>query len=153
MKIIKLESFQKKELVDYFFEVQNDFDPPLFERISKKSNVENIDAYAEKLLLNANVFVIKNDIEIIALIAIYTNNKINYQAYIPILSVKNEWAGNGFATKLVECAITKAKDNKMRKVLVRTWQSNYKAISLYSKLKFKVKKEDNTNILFEKILQ
>lgn len=154
MKITKLDYTNKVQLVDYFLAVQYDFSPALFERIKNRSDVVSVEDYVEKLLINANVYAYFNlSSEIIAVIAIYTNDTISKNAYIPILSVKKNWLGKGLASSLVEQAIQIAKINFMKTITVKTWHPNTKAISLYSKFNFIIIEKDNSNVLFEKKLE
>jgi len=152
MFITKLNLDNKDEVVKYLIEVQNDFKPSLFERIKNRSNVSSIERYAKKILRNANVFVYK-DIdkkEIIALIAIYTNDITNFEAYIPFLSVHVDWIGKGLASRLLEHSIHTAKNNGMKIIKLRTWNSNSKAIALYTKFGFKINYIDELNVMFIK---
>ena len=148
----ELDINNKSELIDYLCKVQNDFDPPLFDRIKNRSNVANVENYAEKLLNNANVLVYKNikTNDIIGLIAIYTNDRINFEAYIPLLSVHVDWSGKGLASKLIEHSIQTAIENGMKTIKVKTWSSNYKAIALYTKFEFRIVSKDEFNVMFIK---
>ena len=150
MKIEKLQAKNKLDLINYLTEVQNDFYPPLFQRITERSNVKNIHEYCEKLLSKANVFAIFDLGKIVAVIAIYTNNTIEHEAFIPILSVKNEFKGRGFASRLLERAFHCAKEYEMKIVAVRTWPENKNAISLYTKNGFKTIKQDKLNLNLKK---
>lgn len=150
MKIETLQTVNKSLLINYLTEVQNDFNPPLFLRISEKSDAKNVNEYCEKLLLKANVYAILDMGKIVAVIAIYTNNTIEHEAYIPILSVKKKYQGRGFATRLLERAIQCAKEFNMKIINVKTWQGNKKAIFLYNKNGFKITQQDELNLYLKK---
>lgn len=137
-------------LIIYLTEVQHDFKPPLFQRIIERSNLDNIEKYVEKVLSKANVFVILDQDRIIAAIAIYTNNAVANEAYIPILSVKDKYKGKGYASKLLERAVQCAKEFEMKVINVKTWPENKKAIILYTKNGFKITQKDEVNLYFKK---
>ncbi|WP_446787894.1 GNAT family N-acetyltransferase [Macellibacteroides fermentans] len=146
MIIKKLEIENKLTLTQFLTEVQNDFNPPLFQRITENSDVSTINDYCEKLFLKANVFSIYDNKKIVAVIAIYTNDNIDQKAYIPILSVKDKYKGIGLATRLLEKALQCAKEFNMKIINVKTWPENNAAIRLYDKFGFKIQQKDKFNI-------
>jgi ribosomal protein S18 acetylase RimI-like enzyme len=137
-------------LSDYIKHVQFDFDPPLFERINKRSDVNTIESYALKLLTKGNVFTFLEQEIIVAIIAIYTNNSNDKEAYIPLLSVKKEFSGKGLATLLLERASNCAIENNMKVIYVKTWMGNKNAIALYKKNGYNIVKNDGFSLTLKK---
>lgn len=153
MKLEKLQANNKLIFINYLQEVKDDFSPPLSQRISENSNVKDINEYCEKLLSKANVFATFDRNKIVGVIAIYTNNRIKREAYIPILSVMNNYKGRGIASRLLETAVSCAHENKMKIVHVKTWPENKNAISLYKKNKFKIIKQDESSLYLKREIQ
>jgi ribosomal-protein-alanine N-acetyltransferase len=146
MKIKKLQIENRLMLFKYLIEVQYDFTPPLFQRISERSTVQNVNGYVDKVLSKANVFAILDKGKIVAAIAIYTNDIIECKAYIPILSVKDKYRGKGLASILLERVVKCAKECKMKVINIRTWPENKKAIELYTRNGFNIIQQDEFSI-------
>ncbi len=140
-------------LTRFLTEVDDLFSPPLFDRIKGESNTDSINQYAEKLLKHSNVIVILGNDGINGMIAIYTNNLDTKIAYIPILAIKKEFSGQGYATKLVESAAQLAEINKMDSIELKTWPMNIGAISLYKKALFRIFKTDLNNVYLRKTIK
>lgn len=127
------------DLIAYLNDVDSDFGVPL-------SNKVTITSFAEKLLINGKVFIVKKNNKIASCIGFYCNDIINYTAHLPILSTK-EWArGNGFARILIKKMFEECERYKMKNILCDS--VNPQAIALYKSLGFvEYKKEDNKSFL------
>lgn len=150
--IIKTANRQDKgKIRAYLMEVQNDFDPPLLNRIGKKSSVKTVDAYINKIFRFGSVLYFDQRQEIGGIVVIYANDKINKNAYIPLLSVKRKFSGQGIAALLIKHCLALAEKKEMKDVIVKTWKTNKPAIHLYDKMGFAVM-ESIEDIVFVKKL-
>lgn len=121
-------------LTQYLCEVDNDFEIPLSSRTELK-------IFSLKLLLHGHVFFAIEKKEAVGLIAFYCNNYENHQAYIPILSVKQNYRSKGYARQLINIAINVCRLYKMSTVAVDS--INPIAINLYKSVGFKTYKTDD----------
>lgn len=137
-------------LVEYLKSVENDFNPPLFERIRDRSNVYNVEEYANKVLSNASILYAIYSNCICGIVIIYHNDLVTKKGYIPLLSVRKEFSGKGFAKNLVQNAIKIAFEDGMNEILVKTWKDNNSAKKIYENLGFMLIDSD-TDLIFRKI--
>lgn len=121
-------------LTQYLCEVDNDFEIPLSSRTELK-------IFSLKLLLHGHVFFAIEKKQAVGLIAFYCNNYENHQAYIPILSVKQNYRSKGYARQLINIAINVCRLYKMSTVAVDS--INPIAITLYKSVGFKTYKTDD----------
>lgn len=121
-------------LTQYLCEVDNDFEIPLSSRTELK-------IFSLKLLLHGHVFFAIEKKTSVGLIAFYCNNYENHQAYIPILSVKQNYRSKGYARQLINIAINVCRLYKMSTVAVDS--INPIAINLYKSVGFKTYKTDD----------
>lgn len=121
-------------LTQYLCEVDNDFEIPLSSRTELK-------IFSLKLLLHGHVFFAIEKKQAVGLIAFYCNNYENHQAYIPILSVKQNYRSKGYARQLINIAINVCRLYKMSTVAVDS--INPIAINLYKSVGFKTYKTDD----------
>lgn len=136
MKLIKLDFSDKNisNVAQFMKENSADFNPPFSERV-------DIDTYAEKLLLVAEVVVlIDSNFDIGGLISFYANDNVNHESYISYLSVGEKFRQRGFSKKLLDVAISICKENKMSSIEVQTWTDNEKGIKLYQSFGFEKQK-------------
>jgi ribosomal protein S18 acetylase RimI-like enzyme len=149
MEITKLvyDSANQQKLIKFFQEVDNLFDPPLKERIKKRSNPRfGLEDYSEKVLKHSNTFAIIVDGNIVGSIMIYDNDDVNKKSYIPLLAIKKDFQGLGYSKKLLNLAIQQASNSKMNTIYVKTWYGNKLAAKLYQSLGFSLV-DNNTNDL------
>ena len=121
-------------LTQYLCEVDNDFEIPLSSRTELK-------IFSLTLLLHGHVFFAIEKKQAVGLIAFYCNNYENHQAYIPILSVKQNYRSKGYARQLINIAINVCRLYKMSTVAVDS--INPIAINLYKSVGFKTYKTDD----------
>jgi ribosomal protein S18 acetylase RimI-like enzyme len=98
MEIIKLTQEFKEHLLKLLNDVQEDFSPPLSQRVQ-------IDDYADKLLERANIYAIIINENIAGALAIYANDYENCRAYIPFLAVGQLYRDKRIATILISHTI------------------------------------------------
>lgn len=92
-------------------------------------------------MLHGHVFFAIEKKQAVGLIAFYCNNYENHQAYIPILSVKQNYRSKGYARQLINIAINVCRLYKMSTVAVDS--INPIAINLYKSVGFKTYKTDD----------
>lgn len=117
----------QEDLYKYLNDVDNDFGIPLSFKIDLKS-------FALKLIKYGQVYVIKEDKHITAMIGFYCNDNINNNAYLPILSTKEIARGKGYARILINMMIDKCKNVGMKYIYCDS--INPIAIALYKSLGF-----------------
>ena len=139
------------QLIEYLNSVQNDFNPPLFDRISNRSTVFSIEDYVKKVINNGTLLYTVHQDQISGLVVIYHNDYSTYNAYIPFLSVKKEFSGNGIAKFLVNEAIKLASESDMHEIKVKTWKENLAAQKVYQNLGFEIIETINDLTLIKKI--
>ena len=121
-------------LTQYLCEVDNDFEIPLSSRTELK-------IFSLKLLLHGHVFFAIEKKQAVGLVAFYCNNYEIHQAYIPILSVKQNYRSKGYARQLINIAINVCRLYKMNTISVDS--INPIAITLYKSVGFKTYKTDD----------
>lgn len=133
-----------KSLIDYLYDVNEDFEIPLSEKTDIKS-------FAEKLLQFGNVIIIEELDKIIGCIGFYNNDSINLKAYIPILSVKSNYSGNGYAKLLINETINECNKKGIKSINVDS--VNQIAIRLYKSFGFKTIKTMRTDTCNKEFLK
>ena len=148
MEILDLcdSSFFKEDIVEYLFEVNEDFKPSLTKRLSIKSNVQTIDDYVSKLIKYGIIKICEIDSEISGLIGFYVNDMDCKVAYIPILTVKSKYAKRKIGSLLVKQAIDYIKQLDFKVIKVETWKENLPALALYQRNGFIIEEENGENI-------
>lgn len=130
----------KSDIESLLLEVDIEFEP----RISSKNNITD---YAQKLVNQATVFPVYIEGVLVAFIAIYCNNYETKIAYLSMIAVKKELRGGGIGLNLVEIATKYIKSIGFKTFRLEVYNSNTKAISLYSKLGF-IEKENGGDSVF-----
>ncbi|WP_322971401.1 GNAT family N-acetyltransferase [Faecalibacter sp. LW9] len=151
MTINKANLTHKDQIYEYLKSVENDFTPPLFNRISNRSTVSSVEEYIEKVINNGTLLYTVHQDQISGLVVIYHNDYSTYNAYIPLLSVKQEFSGNGIAKLLVNEAIKLATESDMHEIKVKTWKENLAAQKVYQNLGFEIIETINDLTLIKKI--
>lgn len=106
-----------------------EFDPPI-------SSMVDLAIYAEKLSDLACVVLARHGDRIAGLAAIYVNDLKTRTSYIPVLGVRPDYRGCGLARRIILECLAQARTAGMRRVRVRTWQTNAGALRLYRALGF-----------------
>ena len=109
--------------------IDEDFTPAL----SSKVLIGN---FVDKIFDKAELIVEETDENIVGLVVLYCNDTENLQAYISLVGVLPECRGKGIAKKLMKQAVSLAKVNGMRTLLIHS--NNHIAISLYQSFGFEV---------------
>lgn len=120
-----------KMIEDFLYDVDKDF--PV--NLSKKVDLEN---YAKKLYEKATICCEIDDNMIIGMVAGYTDNIVDDMAYISLVGVRENYRGNGIASKLINRFVNIAKNKNINKIHVYTDSRNKNAISMYINLGFKL---------------
>ncbi|MBX4928433.1 GNAT family N-acetyltransferase [Rhizobium binae] len=98
----------------------------------------DIDAYALKILLNAERFEAWSDGMLIGLLAIYCNNPQQTSAFITNLSVFEEWRGRGIAGALLERSVALARQKGFEIIRLEVEAKNMAAVTVYRRHGFVV---------------
>lgn len=147
--IIELDNnvYNVRQLVQYLNYVDKDFGIPLSDKV-------DLDIYAFKLCTNGHVIAIVDEkAEIIGITGFYSNDKVKKIAHLPILSVKKEARGKGFAKQMISSMINICRQEGMEKIQCDS--VNPIAIALYKSFGFvEYRKEfrDNMEIVYLELL-
>ena len=131
-------------LVDYLKAVDEDFVMPL------SSKVDLLEL-AQKTLEYGYAYIALENGNVVALVTFYCNDKANAKAFLPILSVKKEFRGKGYARKLVNIVIDVSRLHEMQMVCVDS--INPVAIGLYKSVGFKTIRVDESHGIRKEYLQ
>ena len=131
-------------LVNYLKDVDQDFGTPL----SSKTNLEEL---AQKTLAYGHAYIVQENNNVVALVTFYCNDKINLKAFLPILSVKKECRGKGYARQLVNIVITESRLHGMHTVCVDS--VNPVAIGLYKSVGFETINVEQQSGIVKEYLQ
>ncbi|WP_165024554.1 GNAT family N-acetyltransferase [Dysgonomonas sp. ZJ279] len=118
------------ELAGYYRLLDSSFEPPL-------SSYVNIDTYADKLVNNAYVAILKSKDEFVGLFAVYINDKEGKIAYISSLAVMDKFKGSGYSKYLMDEAVNTAKQAGMQMVRFEVKSTYDRAIKFHEKYGFK----------------
>ena len=105
------------------------------------------EALAQKYEDNAQFFALYSDGETAAFAAFYCNDKTNKTAYLSLIGVLERFEGNGFGGILLDKVIEVSRSNGMEKLALEVRKSNERAISMYQKRDFIIKKQKDKNML------
>lgn len=144
--------FKPEDITEILDDVNHLFVPNLKSRILKRTGMKSFNEYIDKVSCNGSILLSYNKIEIEGICMIYHNNTISGEAYIPLLVIKNKFQNKGIGDKLIEYSFELAKNHKMKKVIVRTWSTNYNAIKFYCKKGFIIKEQNDNDLTLEKKL-
>ena len=128
-------------IYQYLVDVDEDFTPPLSERVEIKR-------YAEKLSSNAiNVFVSINTQDI-AHAAFYANDMSQSRAFLTSISVKSAARGRGVSDALMKDILLRSMKAGMTEIFLEVDATNTGAIRFYRKVGFEFSKgSDSTMFL------
>lgn len=76
-------------------------------------------------------FLLKQELELIGYISFYITH--DHECYVKALCIRPEYRKQGLGKKLLDFAITHAKENKCKSMFLHVKQSNYAAQNLYEK--------------------
>ncbi len=116
-KLVYQTFIEEEDLVNFIYEINDDFNPKLSERIQ-------IFDYSKKLIEHANFHVVKLDSLTIGLIAFYCNDLKTRNAYIPIMGIKNQFRGLGIGKKLLDLTIEYVRKEGYKSIYLETWEDS-----------------------------
>lgn len=108
-----MEKNNEKKLLDFLYTVNMTFPVPL-------SHKQNLSKYADKLMERGTLCTEIRNNRIVSLVAGYTDDVVNNQAYISLVATIPEFYGRGFATNLVKKFIAIAKKKELEAVHLYT---------------------------------
>lgn len=120
--------FDAKQLIQYLEYVDKDFGIPLSAKV-------DLEVYARKLLQHGHVLVAKEGEEAAGVIGFYSNDTIGRTAHWPLLSVKKETRGKGYAKQLIAKMISVCRSDGMERIQCDS--VNPIAVSLYKSFGFR----------------
>lgn len=103
----------------------DNFVPPLAQRV-------DIDAYAGKLVANAERFEAWAGGELVGLVAAYCNNA-TVTAFVSNVSVSTAWQGRGLASRLMQACIEHVRRCGLERIELEVDRQNAAAEALYKK--------------------
>lgn len=134
--MIKMQqNITNKMLLDFLLKVDKAFSVPL-------SHKQNLTFFADKLMEKGTICAKVRNNEILSLVAGYTDNVINNQAYISLVATISAMYGRGFAKKLVKDFV-EANDKSLDFVHLYTVATDIAAVSMYRILGFVEYKAEN----------
>jgi ribosomal protein S18 acetylase RimI-like enzyme len=123
----------KVQLLDFLNSVNEDFNPPLTEKVC-------LEEYVKKITEKAELIIEYVDDDIVGMVVLYCNDVISGIAYIPFCAVRKEFRGKGIAKSLMMSAINKVQERKLSTLAIHS--NNPIAIKLYQDLGFQIVEGD-----------
>ena len=117
------------DIYKHLLRCSDQFIPPL-------SVVVNIDEYAKKIASLADTIEVWDNNNLIGLVAIYLNDRVNKRAFITNVSTDESVQGLGIAKDLLHQAFGRAIALGFKFVLLEVGKDNLRAIALYKKAGF-----------------
>lgn len=146
---LKNTPFSSKDVCEFLSDVNLLFDPPLKDRINKRSDVKSFQYFVEKVLTKGFVLVQFNNVEIEGISLFYANDLKTFKSYITLVAVRSNYQGQGLGERIVKSTIDIIKYTGMKSINVKTWSGNFGAVALYEKLGFKIVNTINKDIILE----
>jgi len=144
----KIEPNNFDRVFNLLSKIGNDYIPPLNEQVN------NMEIYIQKIVTNADTFIIIDNNCDIGILSIYCNNLLNKKAFITTLGIATNYKGQGIAKKLLLFVIEYVKLNKFEKIALEVNKNNIKAINFYKKSGFSIVTENKNSLFMElKLLQ
>ena len=122
--------------------VDGDFQPPL-------SSSVNLAEYARKLCSKATIFSVHENGQLIALMAVYSNDLVSKIAYGPMFAVAHSHRACGLGTNLIKTTIDYLKKKGFKTFKLEVYKTNPRAITLYKRLRFVVVTETDKSVFVE----
>lgn len=118
-----------EEVYDFLNKVDTSFPIPLSEK-------QDLKTFSEKLITKGTLCAATDAGKIVSMVGGYTENIIDNKAYISIVATLDEYAGRGFAKKLIKEFICICKDKKIEAVHLYAVPSNLVAVNMYKSIGF-----------------
>lgn len=113
-----IDTIEKEELINFLYEVEDDFIPRLTDRFS-------IPYYAHKLITNARFFAAVSDSSIIGVIAFYCNDVNNQLVYCSILALTEKYRKLGIGSRLLNKMIEFARNTGFERVEIESLEGSF----------------------------
>lgn len=123
------------ELINFLTDIDDYFSPPLSNRV-------DLQEYAEKIIKLSEIYSVKDNNEIIALVSTYLNNN---SAYITLFAIKKNFHGQGISYKLFDFLRKKIKEKSIDELKLEVYKNNIRAIRFYQKLDFNIVSENKSS--------
>lgn len=133
--VYKVNTVTKQEVLTHLRECNNNFFPPLAERV-------NVDEYAQKIFEKSVTFEAWNGKTLAGLLAAYFNDISDNSVFITNVSVLKDFMGLGIASKLLEECIGYGYKENFKEIKLEVRWDNHHAIGLYRKFDFKIDGKD-----------
>lgn len=140
---IKINRISLEELIGIHISCDNDFVPPLSQRVK-------ISEYCKKLFSKAEIISFHRDGELQGVVAMYCNDNMGHTAYISSICVHPEARGRKAGGKLLDYSIGLAQEKGMGKVRLEVGRANKSALALYASRGFIVASEGIDTLYMEK---
>lgn len=132
-------NLEKNQIVSFLQSINNDFNPPLTEKV-------NLYEYVDKILNKAHIiYRLSQENKIIGLLVLYCNDEIELKSYATLLGVDKNYRGKGLARSMMNEAIEYVK--KRNYLTISLYSNNNIAISLYKDLGFTIKEDGDRKYL------
>jgi len=122
-----------ERVINFFQLVDNDFVPPLSKRFDIKKEIKSLFKHQEKFLL------LEKKGRIIGVLS-FSEDKNKKYALISYLVIHPAYRDKNLGRNLLEECFNLLIGDKIPKVIIQTWSTNQKALDLYSKKGFVIKK-------------
>ena len=125
----KIKEACQKEIFFHLHECNDNFVPPLSEKV-------NLEEYAKKIAEFAVTFEAWAGKVLAGLVAAYLNNRENHIGYITSVSTLADFKGNGIANELLKMCFGYAREHQFTVLELEVSTNNRPAIQLYKKYGF-----------------
>lgn len=125
----------KNEILRFLKDIDNDFYPPLSEKVILEEYVDKI--YQKSHLISHCL----DDGKVVGLVVVYCNDFINYRAYVALVGVLKDYRGKGIAEMMMRECIDYVRNNNFKTIGIHL--NNQIAINLYKKLGFNIIEDGN----------
>ena len=140
-----LNKASEADIRDHLLRCNNDFVPHLSSRVE-------ISDYARKISDNATRIEAWVGDNLVGLLAVYVNDRENGAAFVTSNSVLAVWTRKGIASRLLGFAIEQAIAANMRQIELDVAGENARAMKLYEKFGFVVKKKNSPFVCMKLVL-
>ena len=102
-------------------------------------------SFSSKLYKHGRVLKAFNSNELFGFVAFYANNYKDKLMYISLIATASKMHGTGIGTQLLNRVVALGRQEGFEKIVLEVFKYNQKAISFYSKNRFKIVKNAETN--------
>jgi ribosomal protein S18 acetylase RimI-like enzyme len=134
-----------EEVYLFLTKCDKQFSPHLSTRV-------NLREYSEKLFINSTIIHVKNNDDLIGLIAFYMNNNSQGYSFISLICVLNEYEGKLIGSRLMEECTSLVKNKKIRAIKLEVDIQNQRAMTFYKKFGFIIEDQKPDSCLMIKVI-